>query len=121
LPDTSSADAAIPPADSSPEAICLDWAPLASQVPRERLRLPVALSSWIADWLIVVTSPRRHRRVVDRVGYCARNVFRNRCLHGQIAVRQARQFRRATADGLLVTVVFLACVSYSQPLVAPAV
>ena len=60
FPDTSSADAAMPPADSVAEAICFDWAPLAfAKCPDRAWVCRVALSNWMADWLMVVTSPRR--------------------------------------------------------------
>ena len=51
--------AATVPAVSVAEAICFDWAPLAFASCWESAWVwRAAPSSWMADWLIVVTSPR---------------------------------------------------------------
>jgi len=59
LPETSSTEAAMLAADSVAEAICLDCAPLAlARCCDSAWVWRVALSSWMADWLMVVTRPR---------------------------------------------------------------
>src|SRR5580704_2527808 len=59
LPDTSSTEPAMLAADSVAEAICLDCAPLAlARCCESAWVCLVADSSWIAEPLIVVTSPR---------------------------------------------------------------
>ena len=48
------------PADSVADEICLDCAPLALARCWESAWVwRVALSNWMADWLMVVTRPRR--------------------------------------------------------------